>query len=121
MPDIHPDYWGDALIAALPELRDHYAGLQAQMGETPGSNLVFGLVLMPHLVNALHTNDAESASKIFVEMDRIAQHADQHFINMVGVEILEALESKRLLTAASKYFGPRMREIQASFAEPRDA
>jgi len=114
MYDIHPDYWSDALIDALPELRPGYRSMLDQWGrQSPGAHIVYGDLLNPLLIALLKDVDRNrnELSRIFGVLEKLASNGDEHVKNVIGATVFERLAGERLLQAARGFMGPVLQEI----------
>jgi hypothetical protein len=114
MYGIHPDYWSDALIDALPELRAGYLALLHEWeGESPGGHIVYGDLLNPLLIKLLQDvpQNRDELACIFRALDQLALQGDAYLKNVLGATVFEQLAGKGLLLKAREFLSPALAQI----------
>lgn len=97
------------LLARVPEVFEGYAELKAMWdGDEPGPHVLYGDVLVPHLVKLLRSQEAEIALlRIFSFLEELAVSDDPEIRNVLGASVLEGLNGNpEARVAARDYMGP---------------
>lgn len=104
----------EALIEALPDLRERYVEERRWWDdEKPGPHIIFGDVLNPYLIDLLDAggND-EKLRKVFQFLECLAQHGDVRIQELVAVTVCERLGKRpERLKKARKFMGTRTRQF----------
>jgi len=105
----------EALVEAVPELRDRYQREVAAWGEDMGPHVIYGDVLSPFLSQLLDASDepgnAEILRRVFAFLEELLAHPDPDFSDVARTTVAEDLESDRSrLERARAFMGPRMAE-----------
>ena len=102
------------LIVCIPELSYIYEKeLELWDGEDPGAHNIFGDVLNPFLIEALHKNVKEELlEKVFAFLERMAKSDDVLVQEVLGCTVLERIgDDKAILQKAKKYMKEETRRI----------
>jgi len=102
------------LIICIPELRDKYEQeLELWDGEDPGAHNIFGDILNPFLIEALHKDaDEELLKKVFLFLERMATSNDSLVQEVLGCTVLERIgDDKVILQKAKKYMQEETKKI----------
>jgi hypothetical protein len=103
------------LLALLPELRDAYERELATwwVDDAPGPHVVFGDLLMPHIVELLQSGrDEVKLRKIFRFLEELATDPAKDVREVVAFSVVEGLvDDRQLLQAAWPYMGPAIRRF----------
>ena len=105
----------EALVDALPELRDKYEEELAAWGEEMGPHVIYGDLLNPYLAQLLDAPDDrrtnETLRRVFGFLDQLLAHPDPDFSDVARTTVAEDLESnRRRLERARPFMGPLMAE-----------
>lgn len=105
----------EALVEAIPELRDRYEHEIAAWAEEMGPHVIYGDVLNPYLAALLEAPDkhgnAEILLRIFDFLEQLLANPDPDFSEVARTTVAEDLESDRnRLEVARRFMGPRMAE-----------
>lgn len=108
------------LIICIPELRDMYEQeLELWDGEDPGAHNIFGDILNPFLIEALHKNENEELlKKVFAFLERMATSNDSLVQEVLGCTVLERIgDDKAILKKAKKYMKEETNKISEEIEE----
>jgi hypothetical protein len=110
------------LLSAVQEIRRPYDEEFAPYGgERPGQYLVFGLVLNPFLFPLLGGPEGggeDILERTFAFFEKMAESSDVQVVNLLQVEELEPLVTKRnLLSRAWKYMGKNTKALARETAK----
>lgn len=105
----------EALVEAVPELRERYQEEIAAWGEEMGPHVIYGDVLNPYLARLLDSPDepinAEILRRVFAFLETLLANPDRDFSDVARTTVAEDLESnKRRLEHARRFMGPLMAE-----------
>jgi len=122
MEELTYDNVGDALLSRVQEIRAQYdEEFAGYADEQPGRYLVFGLVLNPFLFRLLGSREDEKTEvlrRVFNFFEEMAESSDIQVVNLLQVEELEPLVTKRdLLAQAWRYMGKRTKALARETAK----
>lgn len=111
----------EALVAALPELREAYDAEVAQWrGEPVPTHCMFGFVLDPYLSRVLAEEDEASVSRVFEFLERMALSPDSDVVDVLSDTVLEHLrdEPQPCIGFALDYLGTATARRWRRLVEP---
>jgi hypothetical protein len=108
----------EALVRAVPELKERYEHETAEWGEEMGSHVIYGTILNPYLERLLAADDEdkEALKRIFDFLEEIASDPDPYVSEVATTTVAECLEeTEDRLNRARPYLGP----VMAQYARTR--
>ena len=80
------------LIAAFPELEDHYLEeIQWQDGDETGAHVVYGDVLKPYLLHHITTKNKDVVQKILAFIEKSLSENDPLLNEIIAFSVLESI------------------------------
>ncbi len=80
------------LIQWVPEIAESYKEeVEWQEGDETGSHIIFGDVLVPHIIKLVEAEEKESLKKIFEFIEHLLSLDDEYAGEVVMVSVIESL------------------------------